>query len=251
MNLDLDNILGDWPHEPGQIKVRRIVGNDGREKIQLRLDLGVIQMNVAGRPDGQHPHGCESLLEWHKERAEEAAAAGEKYQLNAEECGELQQEGIQYYHRYISLFQLEDFHSVVRDTQRNLELFNFVAKHAERAEFIQGMEQFRPYVTMMNTRARASIELDRGDFGAAERQIERGKERILEAYKNQGSPEAGPTSPEIVFLDEWLNEVRSKRPLSRLERLHKEMDEAIAHEAYERAAELRDQIRAQEQEQNH
>lgn len=251
MNLDLDNILDGWPHEPGQIKVRRIMGNDGEEKIQLRLDLGVIQMNVNGRPDGQHPHGCESLLAWHRERATDAEAAGEKYVLNADECGELQQEGIQYYHRYISLFQLEDFHGVVRDTQRNLELFNFVAGHAERADFTQSMEQFRPYVTMMNTRARASIELERGDFGAAERQIERGKERILEAYKNMGTPEAGPTSPEIAFLDEWHNEVRAKRPLSRLEKLRKEMDDAVAREAYERAAELRDQIRAQEQKQNH
>lgn len=247
MSLDLDNILGDWPHEPGQIKVRRIAGNDGQEKIQLRLDLGVIQMNVAGRPDGVHPHGCESLLAWHQQRAKEAAAAGERYILNADECGELQQEGIQYYHRYVSLFQLEDFHAVVRDTQRNLELFAFVAEHAERTEFTQAMEQFRPYVTMMNTRARASIELERGDFAAAERQIERGREKIMDAYKNLGTPETGPTSPEIAFLDEWLNEVRAKRPLTKLEKLRKEMDDAIAREAYERAAELRDMIRAQEQ----
>jgi hypothetical protein len=251
MNLDLDDILGDWPHEPGQIKVRRIMGSDGMEKIQLRLDLGVIQMNVTGRPDGQHPHGCESLLDWHKERSTEASAAGEKYHLNADECGELQQEGIQYYHRYISLFQLEDYHAVVRDTQRNLEMFTFVAEHAERTEFVQGMEQFRPYVTMMNTRARASIELERGDFTAAERQIERGKDKILDAYKHLGTPEAGPASPEITFLDEWLNEVRSKRPLTKLEKLRKEMDDAIAREAYERAAELRDMIRAQEQRHSH
>ena len=47
--------------------------------------------------------------------------------------------------------------------------------------------------------------------------------------------------------DKWLNEVRAKRPLSKLEKLRKEMDDAIAREAYERAAELRDMIRAQEQ----
>ena len=29
--------------------------------------------------------------------------------MTPEEVGELQQEGIQYYHRYISLFQLNDF----------------------------------------------------------------------------------------------------------------------------------------------
>ena len=60
MNLDLDNILGDWPHEPGQIKVRKILGNDGLEKLQLRIDLGLIQMDVTGRPDGLKPHGFDS-----------------------------------------------------------------------------------------------------------------------------------------------------------------------------------------------
>src|SRR5438874_12076840 len=120
MSLDLNDLLSDWPHEPGQIKVRKILGSDGREKIQLRIDLGVIQMETMGRPDGQRPHGCESLLAFHKGRAKEREDLGETYTLTAEQCGELQQEGIQYYHRYISLLQMNDFAGVVRDTQRNL-----------------------------------------------------------------------------------------------------------------------------------
>src|ERR1051325_8899611 len=46
MSLDLNTLLRDWPHEPGAIKVRKIVGLDGREKLHLRLDLGVLQMEV-------------------------------------------------------------------------------------------------------------------------------------------------------------------------------------------------------------
>src|SRR5436190_24365483 len=111
MSLDLNDLLRDWPHEPGQLKVRKIVGTDGKEKLQLRIDLGLIQMEATGRPDGQRPHGCESLLEWHKERAEDAESRGDKFTLGADDCGELQQEGIQYYHRYISLFQLGDYAS--------------------------------------------------------------------------------------------------------------------------------------------
>jgi len=44
MSLDLNDLLRDWPHEPGMIKVRKILGTDGKEKIQLRIDLGLIQM---------------------------------------------------------------------------------------------------------------------------------------------------------------------------------------------------------------
>src|SRR3954454_18868520 len=102
MSLDLNDLLRDWPHEPGQIKVRKILGTDGKEKIQLRIDLGLIQMEMNGRPDGQEPHNCESFLEYHQQRSERAEKKGEKYEMPPDEVGELQQEGIQYYHRYIS-----------------------------------------------------------------------------------------------------------------------------------------------------
>src|ERR1700733_7285014 len=49
MSLDLNDLLRDWPHEPGQLKVRKIVGADGRDKLQLRIDLGLIQMETTGR----------------------------------------------------------------------------------------------------------------------------------------------------------------------------------------------------------
>src|SRR5438270_5807025 len=157
MSLDLNTILKDWPHQNGSIKVRKIVGLDGREKLQLRIDLGVLQMEVKGRPDGVRPYGCESLLDYHQRRSEIAEKKGEYYELSPEQCAELQQEGIQYYHRYLSLFQINDFAGVVRDTQRNLDLFDFVAEHTDRDELSWNLQQFRPYVLMMNTRAKASI----------------------------------------------------------------------------------------------
>ncbi len=244
MNLDLNNLLEGWPHEPGQIRVRKVAGNDGKEKLQLRIDLGLIQMELSGRPDGEEPHGAESLLEWQKERAAEAEASDAPFSLSPEECGELQQEGVQYYHRYISLFQLGEFGGVIRDTQRNLELFAFIRRHADREEIGWSMDQFRPYVMMMNTRARASIALEREDFETAIRQVERGRDAILEALQDR--PEPVTTSPEVQFLEQWLEELSAKRPLSRLEKLQREMDQAIAMEAYERAAELRDAIAAEQ-----
>ena len=185
MSLDLNTILKDWPHENGNIKVRKITGLDGREKLQLRVDLGVLQMEMSGRPDGQRPHKCESLLEYHQKRAARAAEKGQPYELTPEQCAELQQEGIQYYHRYLSLFQINDFAGVVRDTQRNLDLFTFVAEHTDREELSWSMQQFRPYVLMMSTRAKASIFLGQGKFGEAMAEIERGRDAInlLKAQK--------------------------------------------------------------------
>jgi len=243
MSLDLNTILRDWPHENGNIKVRKIAGLDGREKLQLRVDLGVLQMEVAGRPDGRRPHNCESLLEYHQKRATRSVAKGETYDLTPEQCAELQQEGIQYYHRYLSLFQINDFEGVVRDTQRNLDLFTFVSEHTDREEFSWSLQQFRPYVLMMNTRAKASILLGQGKFGEAIGEIERGRDAITDFLQQSNFPELVSKSSEIAFLDEWLEEVKAKRPLSKLEIMQREMQTAIAKELYERAAELRDAIK--------
>lgn len=244
MNLDLNDLLRDWPHEPGMIKVRKILGRDGREKIQLRIDLGLLQMETSGRPDGQRPHQCESLLEYYQNRARRAEKKGEKYVLSPDDVSDLQQEGIQYYHRYISFFQLNDYLGVIRDTQRNLEMFEFVAKYAEREELVASVEQFTPYVLMMNTRARASIELERDNFPGAVTKIGEGIERIRSFYNESDNADAAANSPEIGFLLEWLDEVRARTPLTKLEKMQREMDAAIASEAYERAAELRDAIKA-------
>ena len=163
--------------------------------------------------------------------------------LTPEQCAELQQEGIQYYHRYLSLFQINDFQRVIRDTQRNLDLFNFVAGHTDRDEVVWTFQQFRPYVIMMNTRAKASILLGEGKFADAMKEIEQGRDTIQEFFQQSNFPELAQKSSELAFLEEWLQEVSSKRPLSKLEIMQREMETAIAKELYERAAELRDAIK--------
>jgi hypothetical protein len=70
MSFDISHVLNEWPYQPGEIQVRRFKGKDGCEKIQLRVDVGLLQMNGQGRPDGKRPFGRESLLEHHHARLE-------------------------------------------------------------------------------------------------------------------------------------------------------------------------------------
>ena len=63
-NRDISDTLCGWPYVPGEVTARTIQGRDGLEKVQLRVDLGLLQMNVDGRPDGMRPHGAESLLDF-------------------------------------------------------------------------------------------------------------------------------------------------------------------------------------------
>ncbi len=242
-DLDLNNLLEGWPLEPGQIRARKIMGRDGREKVQLRVDLGLIQMELNGRPDGERPHGFESLLEYHQAQAKALRDSGKAYFLGEQDLLGLQHEGYQYYHRYISLFQLSDFRNVVRDTKRNLDLFDFVSEHATEDETKWAFEQFRPYVMMMNTRASASLALEDKAVGLALEVIQQGKAEIESFYRKIGQPEWVESSSELAFLDEWLREVEENIPLSPLETMERDLQRAIADEAYERAAELRDAIR--------
>jgi excinuclease UvrABC helicase subunit UvrB len=96
---------------------------------------------------------------------------------------------------------------------------------------------------MMNTRGKASIFLAQGRFADAMAEIERGREAIVDFLQQSNFPELASKSAEVAFLDEWLEEVKAKRPLSKLEIMQREMETAIAKELYERAAELRDAIK--------
>ena len=159
MSMDIGDILNDWPYESSQVMARRIHGDDGRDKIQLRLDLGILQMECTGRPDGRRPHGYESLLEYHEHQARRAAERGEELDLDEAACEELRHEANMYYHRYLAEFVLEEFEAVERDTLRNLRAFDFCNTHAREEADRDAMEQYRPYVLMMHTRARARAAL--------------------------------------------------------------------------------------------
>lgn len=261
MSKDLNDLLRDWPYQPGQLQVRKIVGNDGKGKLQLRLDMGILQMELAGRPDGQRPNDCESLLAYHQDRAKEAEASGLNFALTPDEVGDLQAEGIQYYHRYVALYQLEDWKSVMRDTRRNLEMFNFVVKHAPNEEAAWSVDQFRPYVLMMNTRAKAYLALGKDDFDSAITHVERGIDKIERFLREHQHPELAEENAEVSVLKEWLKELLLKQPAqspkpdqpaqpssppSPIDQLRREMEKAVRAEQYERAAEIRDAIRAME-----
>jgi UvrB/uvrC motif len=71
MQRDLTELLEEWPFESGQITVRLIEGRDGDSRIQVRLDLGLLQMCTHGRPDGTRPHGFDSLLDYFESKIDQ------------------------------------------------------------------------------------------------------------------------------------------------------------------------------------
>ena len=247
MDYDISHLLDHWEYQPGQVVVRRFKGKDGRERIQLRVDLGLLQMYADGRPDGRRPFGHPSLFEYYQARLykhlEAHHGSDEGFKLKPEDCAKLQLEAVQYHHRYICLLQLEDYAGVVRDAERNLAVFDFVAEHAQSEELAWSLQQFQPQLLMILTRARAAQALQAEDYTLAIQLVEEGLEKIRGFYADNGRPDAAEQTGEVQSLENWLQEIRAKRPLSRRESLERALTEAVKSEDYERAAKMRDALR--------
>lgn len=242
---DINLILDGWKFNPREISVRTICGEDGRMKLQLRLDLGILQMEINGRPDGTCPFGYESLLEYYKAKLNEYVKehnTDEGFILDSNDCAALQREAMQYYHRYLSYFQLKDFANVQRDTNRNLEVMDLVKRYALNRIDITLLEQYRPYVIMMLTRATANIFLNEKNYRQALVEIGKGIQKIETFFFEYEQAQQIEYSPELKFLKVWMREVEAERPLTLTEELEKEMKWAIAREEYEQAAIIRDKL---------
>ncbi len=246
MSLDLGNLLRDWPYEAGQITVRVIEGDDGEPKVQMRLDLGMIQMEVSGRPDGQRPHGYESFLDYYEAMLEEYEPSDEEDQfvLTGEDCRLLREEAVQYYHRYVSLMILGDYMGVFRDTTRNMRVLDLCRDYAEGEDDQLMLEQFRAYLLMMQSRALASQSIADNEANGALFALDHGLEGIRVVMQEQGrSEDEYEGCSEVQVMRGMRNELIRKLPASQRTELSQRLEDAIAAENYELAAILRDELK--------
>lgn len=245
MAVDISKILEDWPYENGQVSARRISGVGGKEAIQLRLDLGILQMETTGRPDGTRPEGFESLLDYYEHELDSFRlkhGTEEGYTLDEEACEQLRAEGTMYYHRYLAEFVLEDYPAVQRDTLRNLRLFDFCRCYAADESDRYALEQYRPYVIMMMTRARARLALGQNKPKRALADIRRGLNMIRRFYRRFGQEKAFLASSEAGILRAMAKEVEGQIPVPPAEKIKRQLARAVKEERYEDAARLRDRL---------
>jgi hypothetical protein len=243
--VDLRQLLTDWPFDPNQ-DARIVRGEDGREILQVRTPLGIEQLEMTGRPDGARPRGLESALEYHLQRLAEAKAAGLEadFELNPDQCAELFDEGTLYYFRYLRLFQLRRWDDTIRDTTRNLHLFDFVRQYASRAEDRQYLEKWRPYIVRMQAQANAMLALERAAYTQALAIVNEALERIESLEEIEDETFKVEQQRALAALRELASQIDEQRPVSQVECLERELREAIDKQEFERAAQLRDRIRA-------
>lgn len=242
---DLTPILRDWPYSADRITARKIIGRDSTIKIQLRIELGVLQMEPIGRPDGRRPHGSESLMHYHQARLDRHVIRNGTrlgFFLTPDECRELREEAALYYQRYLALFVLEDYEGVVRDTDRNMRVVDLCTRYALEERDRRMLEQFRPYLLMMNSRARAQLALDADDLRGARVILDTGLEKIREYYEAAGHAEGYQQSNEVDILCELRSKIVRRLPSDPIDDLRHRLLTALAAERYEDAVHLRDEL---------
>jgi len=242
---DIAPLLKGWDYEPGTISVRRIQGKDGVAKLQMRLDLGLLQMELTGRPDGARPHGFESLLDYFQTQlVEHKRRNGTElgFHLTGSQCQLLREEAAMYYQRHLSLFILEEFTGVVRDTARNLRVLDMCERYAVDEQDRLILEQYRPYILMMNSRARASIQFKAKKYRDALETVQAGLDEIKQFFDKFGQPDALGKSQEARVLRSFAREIRKKLPVDPVEKLRSALSKAVRAERYEEAAKLRDEL---------
>ena len=252
MRRDMDDAIQGWPYEPepGEVIAREVRARDGRTVVQVRVELGLLQMEVGGRPDGTRPHGFANYLDYLRYRAAgRGQAPGGKapaWKMSREHGAAADREFVQFYHRRVAWLALQRYDKALLDADHTLALMDFVCRHGTDEEYIASHERFRGLVVFHRTQAAAALALERRKPGEAIDAVREGVERLT-THHEQWSAEHDASETLNPSLIEQLHvlehEIRKNFAVEKT--LREQLDEAVAVEDYERAARLRDQIRAQ------
>ncbi len=175
----IDRILADWAYDPGTVNVRVVRADDDREVIQMRIDMGLLQLETTGRPDGDRPFGYETYCDY----LVSCAFRDNGFELSEEQCLEVDREFVQFYHRRMCWLTLRKYSRAVADADHTLVLLDFCADHSSDEEWTMSHEQYRPFVLFHRIQATALEQLDRQSAEAAVHTLNVGLDQLRESVR--------------------------------------------------------------------
>jgi hypothetical protein len=234
---DIDHILKSWPYDATDLSARLVRAADGRKVLQMRVEMGLLQMEVDHRPDGTRPGGADTYFQ--HLRAREKKLGGD-FVLSPEECEEADREFVQFYHRRVCWLRLRDFRRAVRDADHTLAFMDFAKRHSPSEEWTLSHEQYRPFVLFHRTQAKALAVLEDKGAEAALEEITEGLEKIRAVYSEFDSEERFEDDELASRLEQMRDSFREQFKIGRT--LQEQLADAVAAEQYELAARIRDEI---------
>jgi hypothetical protein len=252
MRRDLDDVIRGWPYdpEPGEVLAREIPARDGRTVLQVRVELGVLQLEVGARPDGLRPHGFATYLDYLRHcaasRGQAPSGKSPPWVMTASQCGEADREFVQFNHRRVAWLALRRYDKAIQDADHTLALMDFIQRHGNQEEFIASHEQLRGPVLFHRTQAATILALERRRYEDAIDALREGIDRLTAHQSSWWDERDADESPNPALIDHLRNFEQEIRSNYRVEKtLREQLDEAVAREDYEQAARLRDKIKAQ------
>ena len=156
----IDHLLRDWPYQFGDVLARKVRGSDRRDVLQMRVDMGVLQLETSGRPDGERPGEFDTYYDY---LVSLYVVEGEDFELDEERCMEIDRELVQFYHRRMCWLALREYRRAAKDADHTLALMDFSTAHSPDDDWSMMHEQYRPFVLFHRTQATALAELDETD----------------------------------------------------------------------------------------
>ncbi len=232
----LDEVLSSWPFEPGAVSVRLVEMTKDRQVIQMRIELGILQLETTGRPDGWKPEGADSYFD-HLLQLE---IANGDLEMTEEQCFECDREFVQYYHRRICWLAMQEYEKAVADADHTLGLMDFCRRHSPDEQWTLTHEQYRPFVLYHRIQADAMRHLLEEQPEQAVQAINRGLEQLRSLFVEHEVGEDFEDDELVTRLVELRESLRDRYEVGRT--LPEQLADAVAAEQYELAARIRDKI---------
>jgi hypothetical protein len=236
-SFSLDEVLEDWPYDPATISVRLVAASDEREVIQMRVEMGLLQLEIVGRPDGHRPEGADTYFDY---LLQLEMTEGDEFTMSEEQCFECDREFVQFYHRRICWLALQQYDNAVRDAEHSLGLMDFCKRHSPDEQWTLTHEQYRPFVMYHRIQSKALAILESDAPEEAIQYINLGLDELRKVFVDHEVEEMFDDDELVGRLVELRETLRSQFEVGKT--LQERLAEAIAKEQYELAARLRDQL---------
>jgi len=248
VNLDLDSLLGDWDTAGDQGGARVIRCPDGAEFVQLRVDLGLLQMHLDGRPDGQRYRGLPTVYEYFEHETRVGRA------LTRQDWRELRRELQQYNYRRLACSSLAEealraqqiepgrvhLHRALRDIDHCLAILRTL--RASEQEWDSALLILEPTLIFNRVRLLTRLHIAENRPDEAIEEAERGIRELDQALVEAGyDDEQREANPALAYLAQLSRRLREQHGIALT--LKERLDRAIECEDFETAARLRDELR--------
>ena len=176
----LDDVFEELSFDAAQ-QVRVLQTCDDREVIIIQPNAFTIsRIYATGRPDGRKPQGFESYHSYLCKKLDEYErqhGSDEGFSMETEEWQMLFDECYDRYIRYLLFAGIKRWTEVKQDTDQNLGVADMAYKYAS-PEITWQIYQYKGYILMMNSIARAELALQINEHETAQQEIDKGIQKI-------------------------------------------------------------------------